>query len=131
MQVESAYTRLLVSDLTTCFLFYKDVLELEVIVDDQKGGYAEFKAGNMRLSLFHRQEMAEIIRTEQKQPDAECQDKFALVFTVTDVEAEYIKLLHKHVEIVTQPMMNSDYRIKTVYLRDPDKNLIGLYQFLD
>lgn len=131
MQVKSAYTRLLVSDIQTCFLFYKDVMEFEVVVDAQQSGYAEFKVGNMRLSLFRRQEMAEILRTEHKQAEAECQDKVALIFTVNDAEAEYRQLLHKSVEIIAEPMTNSDYKIKTVYLRDPDKNLIGLYQFLD
>lgn len=131
MKVNSAYTRLLVSDLAGCFSFYKDVLGFEVVVDAQETGYAEFKVGNMTLSLFRRQELAEIIRTADKPTEAECQDKVALIFTVHDVEKEYQQLLHKNITLVTEPMSNSDYRIKTVYLRDPDGTLIGLYQFLD
>jgi hypothetical protein len=36
MQVSSAYTRLLVSDLKACFFFYKDVMEFPVKVEDEK-----------------------------------------------------------------------------------------------
>lgn len=130
MKVNAAYTRLLVCDLKACLLFYKDVMEFSVTIEDEKSGYVEFQVGGMKLSLFRRQEMAEIIRTTDKPTHAECQDKVALIFTVHDVEQEYHRLLHK-TNFVTEPMTNIDYRIKTVYLRDPDDNLIGLYQFLD
>lgn len=131
MKVNSAYTRLLVFDLKACFLFYKNVMEFQVNVEDEKSGYAEFQVGGMKLSLFRRQEMAEIIRNTDKPSEAECQDKVALIFTVHDVEQEYQRLLHKDINFITEPMNNPDYSIKTVYLRDPDENLIGLYQFLD
>lgn len=130
MKVSSAYTRLLVSDLEACFLFYKDVMEFEVKIDAQENGYVEFKVGDMKLSLFKRQEMAEIIRNTNKPADAG-QDKVALIFTVHDVEEEHERLMHKGISFVTEPMSNPYYGMKTVYLRDPDGNLIGLYQFLD
>ncbi len=130
MKVHSAYTRLLVSDFKACFLFYKDVMEFEVTVDDEEDGYAEFKVGDMKLSLFRRQEMADLIHNARKPADAECQDKVALIFTVYDVEEEYQKLTHKGVKFTTAPMNNPYFGIKTAYLRDPDGALIGLYQFL-
>ncbi|MBD1908706.1 VOC family protein [Funiculus sociatus GB2-A5] len=126
-----AYTRLLVKDLKACFDFYKDVMEFDVTVEDEKSGYAEFKAGDMRLSLFRRQEMAQMIGNADKPENAECQDKVALVFTVHDVDQVYHKLRHKGVNFTTEPMSNPYYGIKTAYLRDPDGNLIGLYQSLD
>lgn len=126
-----AYTRLLVKDLKACFDFYKDVMEFDVTVEDEKSGYAEFKAGDMRLSLFRRQEMAQMIGNADKPENAECQDKVALVFTVHDVDQVYHKLRHKGVKFTAEPMSNPYYGIKTAYLRDPDENLIGLYQSLD
>lgn len=130
MKVSSAYTRLLVSDLEACFLFYKDVMEFEVKQEDIEDGYAEFSIGNMRLSLFRRQEMAKIIHNAHKPDRAECQDKVALILTVHDVEEEYNKLRHKGIEFTVAPMNNPHYSIKTAYLRDPDENLIGLFQML-
>lgn len=129
--IGSAYTRLLVKDLKACFDFYKDVMEFDVTVEDEQSGYAEFKAGDMRLSLFRRQEMAQMIGNADKPENAECQDKVALVFTVNDVDQAYHKLRHKGVNFTTEPMSNPYYGIKTAYLRDPDGNLIGLYQSLD
>lgn len=130
MKVRSAYTRLLVNDFQACLLFYKDVMEFEVTVEDEKAGYAEFKVEDMRLALFRRQEMAEIIGNAHKPSHAECQDNVALIFTVPDLEETYQQLRHKKVKFTTEPMNNPYYGIKTAYLRDPDGTLLGLFQLL-
>ncbi|KOP26273.1 bleomycin resistance protein [Hapalosiphon sp. MRB220] len=130
MKVGAAYTRLLVNDWKACFVFYKDLLGFEVVVENETDGYAEFKAGDMRLSLFRRLEMAQLIHNADKPPHAECQDTVALIFTVHDLEEEYEQLRHKGVEFAAPPMNNPYYGIKTAYLRDPDRTLIGLYEFL-
>ncbi|BAZ67858.1 MAG: VOC family protein [Pelatocladus maniniholoensis HA4357-MV3] len=130
MKVGAAYTRLLVNEWKACFLFYKDLLEFEVAVENETDEYAEFKAGDMRLSLSQRQEMAQLIHNADKPLQAECQDTVVLIFTVHDLEEEYKQLRHKGVEFTAPPMNNPYYGIKTAYLRDPDENLIGLYEFL-
>jgi predicted enzyme related to lactoylglutathione lyase len=130
MKVEKAYTRLLVKDWKACYLFYKDVMEFDVVVEDEAAGFVEFKAGEMRLSISGRQEMAQMIHNAEKPPSAECQDTVALIFTVHDLEEEYQRLRHKGVEFTATPMNNPYYGIKTAYLRDPDGTLIGLYEFL-
>ncbi|MBR8837450.1 MAG: VOC family protein [Stigonema ocellatum SAG 48.90 = DSM 106950] len=130
MKVGLAYTRLLVNDWKACFVFYKDVMGFDITVEDEEGGYVEFKAGDMRLSLSQRQEMAQMIHNTHKPPHAECQDAVVLVFTIHDLEEEYQQLRHKGVEFIAAPMNNPYYGIKTAYLRDPDGTLIGLYQSL-
>ena len=130
MKVGSAYTRLLVSDLKATFEFYRDVMEFEVKVENLEDGYAEFHVGDMKLSLFRRQEMAQMIDNIHKPPHAECQDNVALIFTVHDVEQEYEKLIHQGIKFTTAPMNNPYYGIKTAYLRDPDGSLIGLFELL-
>ena len=130
MNVHSAYTRLLVSDFKACFVFYRDVLGFEVTVDDEQAGYVEFKAGDMRLSLFNRQEMAEIVGNTHKPDSAECQDKVALIFTLPNLDEVHQQLRHKGVKFTTEPMSKPYYGIKTVYFRDPDGTLIGLFQAL-
>ena len=130
MKVSSAYTRLLVSDLKATFEFYRDVMEFEVKVENLEDGYVEFQVGDMKLSLFRRQEMAQMIDNIHKPPHAECQDNVALIFTVHDVEQEYEKLIHQGVKFTTAPMNNPYYGIKTAYLRDPDGSLIGLFELL-
>lgn len=130
MDVRLGFTRLLVADLEACFLFYRDVMGFDVAVEDESGGYIEFRVGEMRLSLFRRQEMAEIVGNSEVPPHAECQDKAALIFIVHDLDQEYHQLREKGVKFTTEPMGNPYYGIKTAYLRDPDGTLIGLYQQL-
>lgn len=128
MKVLTSYTRLLVSDLEACFVFYRDVMEFKVTMEDMDGGYAEFLAGDMKLALFRRQEMAEMIGNANKPFHAECQDRVLLIFALPDVEEVYQQLRHRGIEFTTQPLSNPYYGIKTAYLRDPDGNLIGLFQ---
>lgn len=128
MKVRSSYTRLLVSDLEACFLFYRDVMEFKVIIEDLNNGYIEFAAPDMKLALFRRQEMAEMIGNKNKPFDAECQDKVVLTFTVSDLDEAYHQLRHKGIKFTTEPLSNPYYGIKTAYFRDPDGTLIGLFQ---
>ena len=130
MKVYKSFTRLLVNDWKACFSFYKDIMEFDCVQEDEEGGYAEFKVADMRLSIFRRSEMAQMIHNHEKPPTAECQDTVALIFTVNNLEDECIKLKQKKIKLTTEPMNNPMYGIKTAYLRDPDENLIGLYQML-
>ncbi len=128
MKVRTSYTRLLVSDLEACFSFYRDVMEFPVTVESLNDGYAEFAAGDMKLALFRRLEMAQMIGNEHMPLHVECQDRVVLIFVVADLEEVHQQLKHKGIKFTTDPMTNPYYGIKTAYLRDPDDNLIGLYQ---
>lgn len=128
MKIQAAYTRLLVSDLESCFVFYRDIMEFQVTVEALNDGYAEFVIEEMRLALFRRQEMAEIIGNTHKPSHTESQDRVVLTFTVPNLDEACYQLKHKGIKFVTEPMSNPYYGIKTAYLRDPDGTLIGLYQ---
>jgi catechol 2,3-dioxygenase-like lactoylglutathione lyase family enzyme len=128
MQVRNSYTRLLVTDVKACFAFYRDIMEFKVIVDASQEGYAEFAAGDMKLAISQRQEIAEMIGGDRLPLHAECQDRVVLVFVVPDVEIVCHELKHKGVKFIREPMGNPSYDLKTAYLRDPDGNLIGIYQ---
>lgn len=128
MEVKISYTRLLVADLQACFEFYRDVMEFKVIMEALEDGYAEFTTPDMRLSLFRRQEMAQIIGNDRQPLTVECQDRVALIFTIPNLDAVYQHLKTKGVQFVTEPLNNPYYSLKTVYLRDPDGTLIGLFQ---
>lgn len=128
MKVLTSYTRLLVSDLEACFIFYRDVMKFEVAMENLSDGYAEFRVGDMRLALFRRQEMAQIIGNDHKPFDAECQDRVVLIFAVRDLEEVYQELKHQSIEFAKHPLSNPAYSLKSAYLRDPDGNLIGIFQ---
>ena len=130
MQVRNSYTRLLVTDLKACFAFYRDILGFKVLVDACQEGYAEFAAGDMKLAISQRQEMAEIIGSDRLPLHAECQDRAVLVFVVADVETVCHELKQKGIKFTREPMANPSYDLKTAYIRDPDGNLIGIYQYM-
>ncbi len=128
MDIKTSYTRLLVNDLKACFEFYRDVMEFAVVTEALEDGYAEFGTPNMKLALFRRQEMAEMIGSDRPPVTVECQDKVTLIFTVTNLDEAYHHLKAKGVNFVTEPLNNPYYALKSVYLRDPDDTLIGLFQ---
>ena len=128
MDIKTAYTRLLVADLQACFEFYRDVLEFTVVTEALEDGYAEFSTPGMKLALFRRQEMAQMIGSDRPPVTVECQDKVALIFTIANVDKMYHDLKVKGVTFVTEPLNNPYYSLKTVYLRDPDGTLIGLFE---
>ncbi|NEP17178.1 MAG: VOC family protein [Leptolyngbya sp. SIO4C1] len=128
MDVQAASTRLLVSDIKTCCEFYRDLLGLPVVIEDLERGYVEFEIANMRLSLFSQQEMAEIIHTTDKPSQADCQDKVLLIFKVRNVDDVYHNLHLKGIKFDEPPTKNADFALKIAYCRDPENNLIGLFE---
>ncbi|MEM9808344.1 MAG: VOC family protein [Cyanobacteria bacterium P01_D01_bin.56] len=128
MDVKAASTRLLVSDIAICCRFYRDLLGLKVIVDNPS--YAEFEAAGQTISLFHQEEMASIIHTSGKPATADCQDKALIIFTITDLDRTYAQLRQAGVHFDEPPTQNSDFNLKIAYCRDPEGNLIGLFENL-
>ncbi|MBW4664358.1 MAG: VOC family protein [Chroococcus sp. CMT-3BRIN-NPC107] len=128
MDIKTSHTRLLVADLKACFEFYRDVMEFMVAMEALEDGYAEFSTPGMKLSLFRRQEMAEMIGSDRPPVTVECQDKVSLIFTIANVDEAYHRLKVKGANFVTEPLNNPYYALKTVYLRDPDGTLIGLFE---
>ncbi|MEM9483058.1 MAG: VOC family protein [Cyanobacteria bacterium P01_F01_bin.116] len=128
MDVKVASTRLLVSDITNCCRFYRDLLGLAVVVENPS--YAEFKTAGQTISLFHREEMAAIIHTSDKPATADSQDKTVLIFTITDLDQTYTQLRQAGIHFDEPPTQNSDFNLKIAYCRDPEGNLIGLFENL-
>lgn len=129
MKVQSAHTRLYVSDIATCAEFYRDILKFKPITVQIEKGYAEFEiTENMRLSLFSQQEMAEILRTSGKPAITDCQDTFGLILAVHDMDSIYHELRHANVAFAEPPTQNAEFALKVAYLRDPAGNLIGLFE---
>jgi catechol 2,3-dioxygenase-like lactoylglutathione lyase family enzyme len=128
------HPRLLVSNFAECFLFYRDVLSFKVTWGSEDDSYASFThadGADVRLALFKRQAMAEVLGTAELPQDAVCQDRFALIIRVEDVDALWAELSEEGIEMVTGPQDFPDWGIKSAYIRDPDGNLIELHSELD
>ena len=131
MQLNFKGTRLLVSNYEACIEFYQKILEFELVYQDSKGEEADFKMGDTRLNLIKRQSMAQIINSPEKTPSENTPDNLALIFTTQNLEETCSQLEEKNVTFITKPIYRPQWGIKTIYLRDPDQNLIGIYEITD
>ena len=124
--------RLLVSNFDGCFRFYRDVMRFQPEWGEEGSTYASFRTTpGATLSLFRRDLMADAVGTAGLPPMTECQDRAALIFLVTDLEAEVKELRSRGIQFLSDPRDFPDWTIRAAYLRDPDGNLIELYRPLE
>jgi catechol 2,3-dioxygenase-like lactoylglutathione lyase family enzyme len=124
MTRNSVHARLLIQDYQACLQFYRDILGFTVTWDD--GDYAGFQDGDMRLAIFKREMMSEAIGNTEKITNVIGQDKFVLIFEVSDVDDEYRQLTEKGIQFTKIPQDYPGWGIRAAYFRDPDGNLIKL-----
>ena len=130
MEAELTHVRLLVGNYRTCFSFYKDVVGLDVAWGDENTAYAEFEAGNVRLALFGREEMSEVVGTTELPAETRVQDSAVVVLRVDDVDRVCEELRSSGVELVTEPQDRVDWQVRTAHFRDPAGNLLEVNQRL-
>ena len=123
-------TRLLVCDFKACVEFYQHTLGFELIYQDKGGEEADLRMGDTILNLIKRSSMSNIVGTENLAND-NLTDNVALIFTTSDLDETTSKLEKEGIEFISKPVYRPQWGIKTIYLRDPDKNLIGIYQMTD
>lgn len=128
MDLQYDFTRLLVADFSTCFRFYRDVLELPVHLGGEEGPYAEFETGAVRISLFDKQQMSAAIGAQDLPETVVGKDRICLVFAVADVDATARRLEEKGVPLAARPTDRPDWDVRTAHFRDPEGNLIEINQ---
>lgn len=124
-------TRLLVCDYDACVEFYHKTLGFELIYQSQSGEETDLRMGNTILNLIKRASMSNIIGMEESLDNDNLTDNVALIFTTQDLDETCKQLEANKVEFISKPVYRPQWGIKTIYLRDPDKNLIGIYQMTD
>jgi lactoylglutathione lyase len=128
MSYKFTYTRLLVSNFTACFLFYRDVMGFQATFGNENDVYADFNTGEVTLALFDRLEMSKAVGTANLPAETQAQDKMCLIFAVDDVDAK-CQLLKMHaIPLITEPTNKPDWGIRVAYFRDPDGYLIEINQ---
>lgn len=123
----ASHFRLLVADFPATFRFYREIVGLPTTYPpDASGPYAELAlGGDTYLGLFDRGLMLEALgRSGAGRTD----DVHAfLCISVDDVDAEAERLRELGVEIDTPPADHEPWGMRTVYVRDPEGNLVELY----
>ena len=124
----ASHFRLLVGDFHATFRFYRDVVGLPTQYGAESAGpYAEFELGGDKyLGLFDRGLMLEAVGRPAELERT--QDVHALLcISVPDVDAEARRLEALGVELVAPPADHEPWEMRTVYVRDPEGNLVEFY----
>ena len=124
----ASHFRLLVSDFPATFRFYREVVGLPTTSSpDASGPYAEFELGGDKyLGLFDRALMLEAVGQPADLPRA-ADDQALLCISVDDVDAEAQRLQGLGVELAAPPADHEPWGMRTVYVRDPEGNLVEFY----
>jgi catechol 2,3-dioxygenase-like lactoylglutathione lyase family enzyme len=140
------HTGYTVSDLDRSVAFYRDLIGMEVIAEQEKrGGYlaeivgypdAHVRMAHMRVpGSGHVVELFEYLAPEGTRPDRiEPRDVGTahLCFVVEDLPAAHRRLVDAGVETFVSPPVEVDTGINTggfgVYLRDPDGIVVEIFQ---
>jgi catechol 2,3-dioxygenase-like lactoylglutathione lyase family enzyme len=125
--MELTHIWLLVEDMPRALDFYRDTLGLTVAAD--LGGFVELNANeHFLLSLFLRGAMRESEPGIALSPVAG--QHAALVFEVKGLGAYCADLSAKGVEFASGEADHPEWGLRTAFLRDPDGNLLCLYEGL-
>ena len=127
MAMELTHIWLLVEDMPRALGFYRDTLGLTVAAD--LGGFVELNANeHFLLSLFLHSAMRESEPGIALSPVAG--QRAALIFAVQGLGAYCANLRAKGVEFASAEADHPEWGLRTAFLRDPDGNLLCLYESL-
>lgn len=123
--------RLLVNNFDRCFAFYNDTLGLQCTWGKAGDNYASFNAGyESVLTLFSADLMRKTINSADAAINENSSDKLAIILQVDNVDKTYQKLQDKGVKFLTEPKDMTAWGIRVTHFRDPENNLIELFQDL-
>lgn len=74
--------------------------------------------------------MAEALGTSDLPTQTKSQDGFSIILEVDSVDKTANQLKKNGVELETEPQDRPEWGIRTAHLRDPDGNLLELYESL-
>ncbi|MES4906170.1 MULTISPECIES: VOC family protein [unclassified Streptomyces] len=121
MQPHFTGTALITDNVPALAAFYAAVLDADVEGSDP---FARVAVPGAVLSFFSTQGMESIVPGSMA---AAASGGFTLEFQVTDVDARHERLLARGIEIL-KPPTTQPWGRRSVWLRDPDGNIVNLYQ---
>ncbi|MEU6393683.1 VOC family protein [Streptomyces sp. NPDC046939] len=126
--MELTQIRLLVSDFTAVYRFYRDVLGLKPQYEAENGPYAKLSpdTGHAAIALQDRAQMADVLERLQEEGEGH---RALVVLRVDDLDATHTALVARGAEFLREPGPMGD-RMRVAYLEDPEGNLIELQEWL-
>ncbi len=123
--------RLFVHNFDACFTFYKDTLGLECTWGHLGENYASFNIGlPSGLAIFSAELMSDAIPGYVVKKTKTSVDKMSIIIQVDNVDESYRSLQEKGVKFLNAPIDMQAWGIRVVHFRDPENNLIELFQEL-
>ena len=123
--------RLLVNDFDKSFNFYKNILGLECTWGKPGDNFASFNIGiPSGLALFSADLMSVAINNADAKMNENIRDKIAIIIKVNKVDESYKQLKLKGVNFLTEPKDMAAWGIRVTHFRDPENNLIELFEDL-
>ncbi len=116
------YVILYVNDFEKTMSFYKDILGLQIKM--QQDTYVEFETGSTTLSINTRQSVKEEIGLDVPELTSSTQT-FEIAFVVEDVSATIEKLREQGVPIIKEPA-TKPWGQTVAYVADPDGHFIEI-----
>ncbi|WP_404785918.1 VOC family protein [Altericista sp. CCNU0014] len=135
MNLKYAYTRLNVENYEACKLFYKNVLGLTALYENDAEEYAELDAGETKITILNRARLKEYIGPTEAVAYDSHNAKIALTFTVRNLDEAIAHLKSHGVVMINDPWQRPEDGLMqggfiTTCFRDPDGNLIEFEQIL-
>jgi catechol 2,3-dioxygenase-like lactoylglutathione lyase family enzyme len=136
------HVSLATADMARCLHFYRDLIGLTLLGEGQgepgnvpfetvvglKGAWvqgAALRAGNVQIEVFQYKQPP----AAQGAPPRPCDVGIRhICFDVTDIDAEYARLKSAGVEFISAPQTMGNHKVKAVYARDPDHNIVELQE---
>lgn len=112
---------LLADDMEKMTAFYRDVLGLE-LEELTAGAWAGFRVGTLYLGLRPRGRSYD----GEPIPDTSAGAQISFRLPPADVDIAYAELIAKGVQVIEKPT-NQDWPHRTMFLHDPEHNIIEIY----
>ena len=107
--------------------FYRDVLGIPIRAD--AGVYVAFDAGGFELGIYGRSAMADIVPSLPRDPEANS-DGMLINLEVDDLDATLAGLRARGVDFENEAHDQPNWGMRVIHMRDPEGNLIELYERL-
>ena len=126
MKVKFDMIGLFVSDLNLMVQFYRDAIGLEIDWNGE-GPYAEFKHEGIRLSMYERKELTQLLGREPSFPKG-INGSFELAINVgspENVDTTYNQLVSQGAGKIYTPR-DEPWKMRSAMISDPEGNLIEI-----
>ena len=115
-----------VNDIRKMVTFYRDVLEIEIDWNGN-GPYAEFNHNGIRLSMYERDKLPDLLGHSPEYPKG-INGTFELAINVgapENVDKEFNKIINKGANMVYAPR-DEPWKMRSAMISDPEGNLIEI-----